>query len=359
MSRKSAKSKIFFNFGLLTLTSAAIMFLGSALFVKDIILSIQSGAAIIFTLVLQLIWIKNQHKNIIFCIVFSCAIHLLIQITVAAFYMGWNAGFQNYCFMIFASSFLYIHEDNKKKARIHFHVTHLTSIFVYILISLRCHFAEPIKVFPPENIELTTQTNAVVIFGIGIFLAGILNANYKHSIRTLKYFAERDELTQLLNRHAIRRSFDDFHQGLLKQSINFGVCIFDIDNFNKLNETYGYDTGNKVLKKIGEILQDYDDDRTVSCRWDGDEFLIACKYGNDREDFVKKIEKIKNEISKQTFSVTGKKTSFSITLTAGISFALKELPIHKIIDLADRRVYWGKHNGKNQIVTNEDYFFIK
>lgn len=354
MPRKSSKSRLFISFIGFSLICNILMFLGSLFFTLDPVLITQCIVAIIFFGATCIIWKKSKDENIVFSLIFAFAVHLLIQSAVSSFYLGWKAGFQNYCFIIFTSSVLYVYEKDKKKARMHYNWTHFLSIFIYILLSLRNHFEPPIKEFTPNQLKLIMQGNAAVTFGIGIVLVGLFNADYKTHTGKLIRYADLDELTQILNRHAIRRHFDDVYNSFKNNSQNFAICIFDIDDFKRINDTYGHSIGDDVLAQIGRVLQSLETERTVFCRWGGEEFLVLDQYGDYKENFLSKINILRNSISEMTFSYPEKDISFNIEVTAGIAFSEKDVPIHELIDKADNRLYWGKRNGKNQAVFTDN-----
>lgn len=350
MHQRSSKSLFFINLIIISL-AANLMLLCLALFLPfDLPLLCQCIIAILFFAAIYIIWVKKKDEDIIFSMIFAFAVHLLIQATIASFYLGWNAGFQNYCFIVFPSSFLYVYEKDKEKARIHYKLTHIISIFIYILLFLRQHFAAPLKEFAPWHLEIIAQGNAIVIFGIAIVLAGMFNADYRSNNRKLRRYADLDDLTQILNRHAIKVRFDDVYNSYKVRSQNFAICIFDIDDFKSINDTYGHSIGDDVLAQIGRILQSLETDKTVFCRWGGEEFLVLDQYGDYRENFISKINILRNSISELTFSYPEKNISFHVEVTAGIAFSENEVPIHELIDKADNRLYWGKRNGKNQTV---------
>lgn len=350
MPRRSSKSTLFLNFILFGLISHVIILLGVLIFPFDLILFCQCIVAIIFFATTHLVWVKKKDENRVFSLVFAFAIHLLLQAAVSSFYMGWDAGFQNYCFIIFISSFLYIYEKDKEKARRHYKLTHIVSIFIYVLLSLRAHFEAPLKDFSPTQIEVIRTWNSVINFGIAIVIAGMFNADYKSNTKKLRRYADLDDLTQINNRHAMKQHFEDIYSSFKNHSQNFAICIFDIDDFKSINDTYGHSIGDDVLAQIGRILQSLETEKTISCRWGGEEFLIIDQYGDYKENFLSKINILRNSISEMTFSYPEKNISFHVEVTAGIAFSENGVPIHELIDKADNRLYWGKRNGKNQTV---------
>ncbi len=354
MEKKAPHIKLYTNLLFLIMGTNLVTCIASAFFIKDLFLVIQNLISFSYYLVLQIVWLKKKTWNRFFSITFLIVIELLVQVTVSAFYLGWDAGFQNFCFITFTVSFLNIYEQDLKTNKLHYKLIHFFSIFFYILISLRVHFEEPIKILPAEQLEIIRQVNGLIIFFIAIYLSTIFSTSYKQSVRKLKRDANIDELTQLFNRHAIRDKFDDAKRNLLEQKVNFGICILDIDDFKIINDSYGHNIGDEVLIRIAQVLKTIESDSISVCRWGGEEFLIIDQYGKYKENFVSRINILRTSIQELVFSYPERNIEFSITVTAGCSFSESNLAIHELIDQADNRLYWGKRNGKNKTIFSDN-----
>ncbi|WP_051529959.1 diguanylate cyclase [Anoxybacteroides tepidamans] len=86
----------------------------------------------------------------------------------------------------------------------------------------------------------------------------------------MKYKAERDVLTKLYNRSFVY----DRLPNLLKKHHSLSVFIIDVDDFKRINDTYGHDTGDQVLARIASVLQRQTRKTDIVVRWGGDEFLL-------------------------------------------------------------------------------------
>lgn len=328
--------------------------LSSAFLTHDILLVSQNIFSFLFFGCMQLYWNKHKTTSRLFTIIFLCVMELLLQVSIAGYYLGWGAGFQNFCFITFTVSFLNIFESSRTKSKLHYKVIHLTSVTVYIFLVLHNHFGKPVKVLPEEQLELIRVINSALIFFIAMFLSSVFSARYKSSIRKLKRFADIDELTQLYNRHAIRSKFDEAKKYLIENKINFGICILDIDDFKLINDSYGHNIGDDVLSEISKILKAAENETVSVCRWGGEEFLIIDQYGKNKDEFISRIDTIRKSISDLTFLYPDKNIRFSITVTAGCSFSESNLEIHELIDQADNRLYKGKNSGKNKTVFSDN-----
>ncbi len=159
----------------------------------------------------------------------------------------------------------------------------------------------------------------------------------------LDNMASVDPLTGLYN----RRSMQDFFSQALKDEKDFSLIMCDIDNFKRVNDTYGHDFGDVVLKEIAHIAQQHVSDRGCVCRWGGEEILIL---SNDRLDHTCEIaEHIRHDVEEHIFRCRGKE--LHCTLTLGVAGHRVGNAVEDTIKHADSRLYYGKQNGKNRVVT--------
>lgn len=125
--------------------------------------------------------------------------------------------------------------------------------------------------------------------------------------------------------------------------------MLDIDKFKNINDTYGHETGDLVIKMVANSLQKvFDDDREFFGRIGGKEFCVVCK--SSKEAAVAKSEKIRSVIEQQRVTDSdGNK--LHCTVSCGI--AHRE-PAHKSFDetlnAADENLYEAKEGGRNRVV---------
>ncbi|MGN1118789.1 MAG: GGDEF domain-containing protein, partial [Oscillospiraceae bacterium] len=165
----------------------------------------------------------------------------------------------------------------------------------------------------------------------------------------LEYTATHDALTGLYNRHSLRTFF-----GTLAGQ-KFCVMLGDIDDFKKVNDTYGHDCGDAVLKTVAEAISSGLFKGDLVCRWGGEEILIILQGG--RLDCLSRAREIRENVLERRVDHNG--TIVKITMTFGFvdsselgadAFHDNVSHIEALISLADKRLYKGKTNGKNKIV---------
>ena len=134
---------------------------------------------------------------------------------------------------------------------------------------------------------------------------------------------------------------------------NFAVLMMDIDDFKKVNDTYGHRKGDEVLNKIGNCLTDNIRSTDFVARYGGEEFVIILK--NINEENAKKIaEKIRENVEKLQIS----KIEKPITISIGIAMFPKHSQFkEELIEKADQALYNAKEKGKDKVVVwNADLF---
>ena len=151
----------------------------------------------------------------------------------------------------------------------------------------------------------------------------------------------KDALTGLFNRNTCM-----MHLASIQKNSNTYIFMIDLDNFKKVNDTYGHGAGDKVLKMVGEKMLELVDDNRIFYRLSGDEFLIQVKdYSfTQAEEFAKEIISKLNEITYEDIRVS---------VSVG---AVKQNDLHDNMDLlrfADRAMYFAKKKRNTYCILEE------
>jgi diguanylate cyclase (GGDEF)-like protein len=170
---------------------------------------------------------------------------------------------------------------------------------------------------------------------------------FKEKSNILEYQASHDKLTGLFNRN----KFDEIFAKEIKRTKRYknelSVIIFDIDNFKMVNDTYGHQIGDEVLKEISKIALDNVREQDITTRWGGEEFFILLPQTN-LSGAVIVANKIR--ISTQNHIFTEK--SLKITASFGVTqFCIENDDEKTIITRADELLYEAKRSGKNKVMS--------
>lgn len=181
-----------------------------------------------------------------------------------------------------------------------------------------------------------------VIIGLGMVIAytSELSVYGKYQLsEVLKEQSYLDNLTQCFN----RRKFDDIFSktaggGLLADHIS--VMLIDIDDFKKVNDTFGHKAGDIVLKKTVENIKDVIRSEDIVIRWGGEEFLVVFPHTGSAD-----CKGLAERVVQNCYQVF--ESGSTVSVSAGYG-ELAEEGIDDLIVKVDRALYEAKHRGKNR-----------
>jgi diguanylate cyclase (GGDEF)-like protein len=159
----------------------------------------------------------------------------------------------------------------------------------------------------------------------------------------------KDELTNIYNRRYLLQSLEMeiVKSKRLKSPLSIG--IFDIDNFKKINDTYGHPTGDVVLKKFADIINTHKRSYDIFGRFGGEEFLLILPGTGEDEIFVV-LDRLREFIAKDLEKFVG----FNVTCSIG-GASIKDFSkcdIESLIIKADENLYKAKETGKNRVIVS-------
>lgn len=164
--------------------------------------------------------------------------------------------------------------------------------------------------------------------------------------RSLRHMVEQDTLTELFNRRSADRKLHQIVEKASKQKLPFSLAIGDIDFFKQVNDTYGHECGDIVLKQVADILRGHMKSLGFAARWGGEEFLLIFDHMNVHEAHESLKELLEN-IRNLEVSYNGE--TIHVTMTFGMADG-DTTNIKQLLKTADNRLYQGKAGGRNQIV---------
>ena len=157
----------------------------------------------------------------------------------------------------------------------------------------------------------------------------------------------QDALTKLNNRAA----FDEyFAQAIVRfhhKPFDLALVVVDIDDFKRINDTYGHTAGDKTLQVIANMLHKEVNENVFVARYGGEEFVLI--YENKQEaDLTDALNLINKKIARLPFKF--KNTKVSITLSMGFTHITQNDNIHTTFERADLAMYKAKSQGKNRVI---------
>lgn len=300
--------------------------------------------------------IKYGYKKELIKTFYITYLEIVLHSFVATIFIGWSFGFAQYIVgLVPFGYYMCITLLNDKKKYYIPTILGLIALFSFISCRMISMFAGSVyHLHVSLGVELAIYIfNAICNFGFLflvtlIFIIEVQTAanQLRNQNVALDNMASIDPLTGLYN----RRSMQDFFDHAIRTEEKFSLIMCDIDNFKKVNDTYGHDFGDVVLKEIAQIIGQQVSENGHVCRWGGEEILILCHVPLERSCQI--AESIRSHIESHIFSCHG--TSIHCSITLGIAAHRHGNTIEDTITHADRRLYYGKQNGKNRVVSPFD-----
>lgn len=166
--------------------------------------------------------------------------------------------------------------------------------------------------------------------------------------RSIRAFVETDPLTGLNNRRFVSSAVTRIIERSKETGMPYSIAISDIDFFKKVNDTYGHNAGDDVLKAVAGILKNGMQGKGFAARWGGEEFILVFDKCDSTEG-ARTLNTILDSIRDMVVETEG--YSIKITMTFGIVDGT-DIDIEKMVEAADDKLYYGKTHGRNQVVLN-------
>lgn len=286
-------------------------------------------------------------------------ISIIVEVTVytifSTYYIGLKCG--TYCFLfsivpiiIYFGCFLF------KGARrwsivLMLAINFAVFVVLYVIFTKR----EPIyELTPDTRLLLVIFSSFVMIFSTIFYNTIYIYANEREIVnleeknKQLSVDAQEDVLTTLLN----RRGFLPLIEPMIKvtSSEEFCVAFIDIDDFKVINDSYGHEAGDEVLRHITTLMRKEMNDCDI-CRWGGEEIVILMK-GYNMETAKERLEALRKSI--ETIPTAFFNKQIFVTITIGLEkYSKKYKTPEEIIKAADKRMYYGKQHGKNMLISED------
>lgn len=185
-----------------------------------------------------------------------------------------------------------------------------------------------------------------VLGGVEVFSDNRESLATVHRLKELEGLAYFDTLTAMPNRRLLNISLENLQRDFETNSWPFGVLMLDIDHFKKVNDTYGHQIGDEVLKMVGRTLLANSRQKDVVGRWGGEEFLAAVGFA-DLQSLHVVAEKYRMLIEHSR--VPEEFGNFSVTVSIGGAIAQNGESLEQLIARADQQLYLSKENGRNRV----------
>ncbi|MCR4705107.1 MAG: GGDEF domain-containing protein [Lachnospiraceae bacterium] len=300
---------------------------------------------------------------------------LLMSLLLFATYRGWSGvAAEVYCMLLSAVSLGVAILYGSGVAPMVFMLIQIMVLFTVNLLDLKSRLAfaamlvafylflfnfmevsEPVYALAETDVNLLRLlhyfTGGLITFGImgvttvdsQLWEKDLIERN--ESLRTLAAF---DSLTGISNRTAITEVLNKATSLFQKAKLEaLTVAIADIDFFKRVNDTYGHNCGDIVLKEVAFLMRDFMEGKGKVGRWGGEEFLFVF-YNMNGEQVERDLYDLQGRLRRLV--VNYENYSFNVTLTFGVAEYSPKRDVLDTIEEADRKLYMGKQAGRNVIV---------
>ena len=298
--------------------------------------------SVLFYFFLPLLIYKDLLRAFCICTYLEVVAHM----TCAVYFTGWDSSFQ---VTLIGMGILTAYSEYAGR---YLRVPYLRStpiscigMAAYLLICVVEHYHAPQYPLPEEAVYYFRLLWGFITFGITLFFLDTFVRLSAGTEEILSREVDHDQLTGLPNRYYLW----DYLNSLDRESRLEGkwVAMLDIDDFKKINDTYGHNCGDYILKEIAEILRSCGDSIQV-CRWGGEEFLLFGDIGDSFEKSRLEVDALRAKIAGYPFLFEDQQ--LHVTVTIGMAEYRKGSTARAWIGAADQKMYTGKHGSKNCVV---------
>lgn len=197
--------------------------------------------------------------------------------------------------------------------------------------------------------DVQINLQLIEVDGVEKFVAIVNNiTEHKKTIQEKEYYyelASYDYLTKIFNRQKFDKLFNKEVERSRRYGFSLSLVIIDIDFFKKINDTFGHQAGDEVLKTVSAHIKILLRDSDVFARWGGEEFVIFMPH-TDLSKAVEKAESLRLSIEELEIDTVG-----HITCSFGVAQLMNFENTNEVFTQADKALYKAKENGRNRVET--------
>lgn len=287
-----------------------------------------------------------SRKGKITCAALLALCEVMVHSTIACITLGLGAGFQIYMWapMVLSSTTPGVSPR---------FTTPMAVVPLLLLAALEMTLADvPYTFLHPEYLRYILLGNIFLTGTILLFTGISIRLENQRQQQRLIELANHDELTGLSNRRFGRMTLEHCKELAERNKQPFCVAMADIDYFKKLNDAFGHDAGDAVLRNVAHSFKSRLRKSDIVCRWGGEEFLILIS-NSCLESAWHLLESLR--ISIQDAKMESDQPLPGITISFGLAQFSPGEPVGSLITRADNLLYRAKAEGRNRTVAERDF----
>lgn len=190
---------------------------------------------------------------------------------------------------------------------------------------------------------ISTQKGVIAILLVLFGIIALLIRYVMKQNSLLNALSQTDPLTGLLNRRVLMEKMENEVQKYNRYETPFSILFIDVDHFKMINDQYGHDKGDRVLKLIGSLMNQHTRATDVCVRWGGEEFMVLA-VNTDLDNGLKLAEHLRAMIENYDFEI-----GVTVTVSIGVATIENGQKKEDLIAKGDAALYVAKESGRNRI----------
>ena len=200
------------------------------------------------------------------------------------------------------------------------------------------------------QVRINTYTDAEIPSSgfVLIFSDALVKATIERGVKELEEIAYLDKLTELPNRRYLEIEFEKHLSSFHRYHIPFGALLLDIDHFKSVNDTYGHDNGDRVLKALGQKLLAVTRKDDIKTRWGGEEFVLLTRLSEPKK-LIAFGERLRKIIEKMPVEIPDRGITINFTISIGVTMSRVGDDRYTLLKRCDEMLYKSKTEGRNRV----------
>ncbi|WP_010604214.1 GGDEF domain-containing protein [Pseudoalteromonas maricaloris] len=265
-------------------------------------------------------------------------LEVAVHATLVCAYLGMSLGFQYYLWTV--SCLMLLDYQLRLRNAVIYSVVLITLFAVLELL-----FGDVAYQYRYQQLIPYVHFANVLICGIPmIYTISHIRKMTVQQRDKLEELAAHDPLTQMFNRRYARELITHAKENCISTHSPLCLVMADIDHFKKINDTFGHDKGDQILKSVAETIKAHIHPADIAVRWGGEEFLIVlapCSSG----EAMQRMEKLRRAVEATSFE----NEILKVTMSFGVANWDPSQTFEVVIQHADAALYDSKHSGRNRI----------
>jgi diguanylate cyclase (GGDEF)-like protein len=285
-------------------------------------------------------WWLNRRGNLWASINVLTA-EVVIHAVIATTFLGWRSGFHA---PLMPTITVIMINHRLRRATMFGQAMSLVVLYAVLYAYTGDYVAPGLS---PHLLNVLNYVHMVIVFAALCIVSYFYREASIRAEKRLEDLATTDQLTRLANRHKMRELLE-MERGRSQRSGNpFCLIMADIDHFKSINDTYGHDFGDAVLRTSAAALRATARGHETVARWGGEEFLVLLPETR-LPGALDAAERMRAAVERQRFDHDG--TAATVTMTFGAALHNPGDDVEETVKHADRALYEGKDSGRNRVV---------